>query len=510
MDPRNPRRRTVAVAQKVYDFPLAKVEDQLVSFLKQKRGESTVADMIAGTGLPKYQVEQAAKAALDEYAGRLKVTESGELLYYFPGGMRSTVRGPGPSLKRFWKSFKGTAARVLTLLFKIWIVATLVGYFVLFAALAVLAILASIAASVAGRGDGRSSSRDRGGGFGGMYIVMQLFDLILRMWFWSSILKDPRRKPKPGGRAFYKSVFGFVFGEGDPNRGWNEAERKYVISYIRSHKGVITLEELMAMAGRESDAANALMNRLLLEYEGEPGVTNDGTVVYSFPELMRSSDAAEKALGQVPVLNPSMKQVVPFSANKPRTNGWIMFFNAFNLGFGLYFLGISVVQGAAAISRTGPYLYSFVGRLLLQAGISPVPVLAIVLGIIPVAFSIFFFLVPLFRRIRLARQNEALREETLRKRVMAQVLATPSRVDARDVRPTGTNLDPRDLAGTSRRILERLAAVLKAEPVPLEKEGLFAYRFPELERELADLEAFRRGIDTKRYEVGKTVFDSGQ
>ena len=38
----------MAIAPKVYDFPLAKVEDQLVSFLKKKRGESTVADMIAG------------------------------------------------------------------------------------------------------------------------------------------------------------------------------------------------------------------------------------------------------------------------------------------------------------------------------------------------------------------------------------------------------------------------------------------------------------------------------
>ena len=94
--------------------------------------------------------------------------------------------------------------------------------------------------------------------------------------------------------------------------------------------------------------------------------------------------------------------------------------------------------------------------------------------------------------------------------MMARVLASPALVDPREVKPTGTNLDPRDLPAASRRILDRLAAALKAEPVSLEKEGLFAYRFPELQRELADLEAFRRGIDVKRYEVGKTVFDSGQ
>jgi len=172
--------------------------------------------------------------------------------------------------------------------------------------------------------------------------------------------------------------------------------------------------------------------------------------------------------------------------------------------------GLTEFVRAAALAKTGPYLYSFVGNLLEKAGISAVPVLGIVLGIIPVAFSVLFFLVPLVRKIRLGRRNDAVREETLRRRMMAHVLASPSHVDPRDVRPTGTSLDPRDVPGTSRRILDRIAASLKAEPIPLEKEGLFAYRFKELERELADLEAFRKGIDPKRYEVGKTVFDSGR
>ncbi len=521
----------MAVATKVYDFPLDKVEDQLVSFLKQKRGESTVADMIAGTGLPKYQVEQAAKAALDEYAGRLKVTESGELLYYFPGGMRSTRRGLGPALRRFWKTFTRTSARVLSLLFKIWIVVMLVGYFLAFLAIGVAAIVFSFAASAASRGNSRDGGGGRGGGggmggMGGMYIVLRLFDFLIRMWFWSSLLNNAgggARRQKPPGRPFYKAVFGFVFGEGDPNKGWEEQERKYLISYIRSHKGVLTLEELMALTGGETDAANALVNRLLLEYEGEPGVTDDGTVVYSFPELMRTSSEEARSAGLVTMLNPSSKRIVPFSENKPRTNGWIIFFNAFNLVFGSYFLGISLTQGpavvsqvaaalergAAAAARSGPFLYSFVSSFLLQAGISPVPVIAIALGVIPVAFSAVFFLVPLLRNLRRGRQNDALREETLRKRIMAQVLASPSHVDARDVRPTGTSLDPKDLPARSRRILERMAASLKAEPIPLDKEGQFAYRFAEIERQMSDLEAFRKGIDLKRYEVGKTVFDSG-
>lgn len=344
----------MATVPKVYDFPMAKVEDKLVSFLKTRRGESTVADMISGTGLPKYQVEQAAKVVLDEYAGRLKVTESGELEYYFPAGMRSTVHGLGPSVRRFWKSFTRRTARVLSFLFKIWIVAMLVGYFVAFVAIGVLAIVASVAASAAGRGGRDDRSRGGGGGFGGMFLAMQLLDLILRMWFWSSILgaNNTRRKPREG-RAFYKSVFGFVFGDGDPNKGWEETERKHIISYIQGNKGVITLEELMAMTGREADDANALMNRLLLEFEGEPGVTDNGTLIYSFPELMRTARSAQGALGHVKMETGPVKMPVAFSANKSRTNGWIIFFNTFNLVFGTYFLAISLTQGTAALAKTG-------------------------------------------------------------------------------------------------------------------------------------------------------------
>lgn len=497
------------VSQKVYDFPMPRVEEQLVSYLKRQRGESTVADMIAGTGLPKYQVEQAAKLVLDEYSGRLKVTESGDLLYYFPSGMRSKARGLGPSLRRFWKTFTRGATRVLSFLFKIWIVGMLVGYFVAFVALVVLAIVASFAASAAGRDRG-GGGRDRGGGIGigGSFMFIRLLDLVLRMWFWTTILKDPRRKQQ-SGRAFYKSVFAFVFGDGDPNHGWEEAERKYIIAYIRGQKGVLTLEELMTITGREEQQANTLMNRLLVEYEGEPGVTDNGTVVYAFPALMRTAD--ERASASASLLNPLSKRLVPFSANKKKTNGWIAFFNAFNLAFGSYFLVVSVTMGASALAKTGPALYQMSGNLIATyLGVSPVPFLGIVLGVVPVVFSVLFFLVALLRKLRLDRQNDGIREETLRKRVLSHVLASPSRVDPRDIRPSANGLDPKNFPAACRRIVERLAAAFHAEPVPLEGGTGFAYRFAELERQMTDLQNFRGSIDLRQYEVGKTIFDSGQ
>jgi hypothetical protein len=262
----------------------------------------------------------------------------------------------------------------------------------------------------------------------------------------------------------------------------------------------------MAMTGRDPEEANALLNRFLREFEGEPGVTEDGTVVYSFPSLMRT--ARQEPRAEVPLRMPGSRQPIPFSANARKTNGWIVFFNAFNLAFGSWFLGVTLSQGAAAFAQTGPSLTYYLGQLLQGAGISPVPFTAIVLGAVPVAFSVLFFLVPLLRTRWLARKNAMLREAELRRRVMETVLANPARVEESQVPSAGPGLDPRDLPRARRRLLEKVAAALGADPLPA-GDGTFAWRFKELERQAADLAAFRRGIDLRKYELGRTVFDTG-
>ena len=508
---------------KVYDFPLERVEGQLVSFLRKRGNQSTVADMIAGTGLPKYQVEQTVKAVLDEYSGRLKVTESGEILYSFPTGMRSTKKGFGPAIKRFWSAFKRGAARILSFLFKIWIVVMLVGYFLLFLALMILAIVASFAASAAGGKDRNARSRRGGDGFGAMYLVSRLFNLAFRMWFYSNMFSGGRnaRRMKPDGRAFYKSVFGYVFGEGEPNPGFETAERTRVAEYIRSKRGAILLEELMALTGKEEAEAHSLINRYMLEFEGDPRVTDNGTIVYAFPELLRTTEDQQKAFTAASLDNPLLKKTAPFSANKPRTNGWISFFNLFNLAFGSFFLLFPFTPGMSAVLAGGPastrvpadaltYFYSIVFNLLVRLGAdNPEGILTFALGFIPVAFSALFFLIPMLRSLKLKRENEKIRRENLIKHVVAQILAHPGHVDPRILQIGGADSSPRKPEAERARIVKKLAAFKTAEPVQL-ADGSFAYAFSELEREIADLEDYRGKVDLKSYEVGKTVFDTGQ
>lgn len=497
------------MSARVYDFNLAKVQDTLVSHLRSRRRESTVADLVAGTGLPKYQVEQGLRGVLAEYAGHLKASESGELIYSFPWPMRSTLRGFGPAVRRGARAFLRGAAAVAAFLFKAWIVAMLVGYFLVFLAIAVAAVLAVMAGSMAGD----RNRRGRGGGFApGAALAMRLLDLVLRMWFWSRITGAGRGRPaRERGKPFYRSVFSFVFGDPDPNRGHDGALTRYALAYLRAHRGVITLEEVMAMTGLDAEAAQRLLHRWLVEFEGDPRATDAGTVVYAFPELLRTTAAEQRTFAPVSLAAAPARTPAPFSTNTPRTNGWIVFLNLFNLLFGGYFLFASLApQAAAGIGPGLPALHRLAGMLLAAAGVAnPDPVVAIALGAVPLAFSALLYLVPLVRRWRLARRNEAIRVEGLARRVYERVLADPSRVDPREIRPTGGGMDPARFDAVRGRIFDRFAGAKGAEPEAL-PDGGFVYRFTDLEREQADLARVRAAVDLAKLETGPTVFDSGK
>ena len=503
----------MAPSRALYDFSQRQVGSRLVEALKRRRNASTVADLVAATGLPRVQVESALRPVLDEYGGQLRVTESGELLYYFPDGMRSRTRGFGPSLRRAAGSFLRGAGRVSALLFKVWIVLMLVGYSVLFALILLAAILASVAAAASGRGgDDRGRSRG-GGGFGGTYLASRLFQMLLFMWMfdapagrysgpagpWARSASGPARAPR---RPLYRSVFAFVFGEEDPNRGWEERERIRVIAFLRRRRGVIGLEELMALSGRTPARAQELLNALLVELDGEPSVTEAGTLVFLFPGLLAS---AESAGG--PQSSEAARRTLRFNANPARTNGWIAFFNGFNLLFGAYFLFSSLLPPAPGQGFSS--LYLGLERALGRAGAVPAVLLGVVLGAVPFVFSLLFYLVPLLRAAWVRRINESIRRANLRRAVYFQVLADPGEVDPRRIRPEGGEDGPKDPQREIRRTLDELAAFKQADVEPAEGGG-FLYRFPELARELSDLEAYRRAIDPGRFDVGRTVFDSGE
>jgi hypothetical protein len=490
--------------RKVYDYDRTKVRDQIVSAFRQRKGEAAPADLVAFTGLPKYQIEKELPAVADEYAGRLKVTASGEIVYSFPGGMVSRYRGFGPGVKRFGKLVAKGLKAALTVLFKVWIMAMLVGYFVLFIALAVLAILASIAGDSAGKG----RSRGRSGSMGGMMLGARLIDLFVRIWFYNEVFKTPgqrrhdqdlRSMKRGQRRPLHKAIFSFVFGEPDPNIAHDAVQKRAFIALVRLKKGIILLEDFLGITGLAPAEAEIAINAYLYEFEGSPEVSADGTVYYHFPALLRRVRHDGSGATDAP-----FARIRPFSANEPKANKLYAAINGVNILFGAYFLycslGIGYLPSRAVTATT--YFYWFV--LNLAAGISANPLLliSVVLGLVPVAFSFLFWLVPAWRAVRLKSENERIKSGNLRRLLWSKAVSYPASLKA----PEPTALpevarpaDPR----LPTRLVEEIAAWEAGEPL----DGA-VWRLKELERKLADAETLRAAVRPESYQLGDTVFDT--
>lgn len=498
----------MALEQKVYDYKKDAVRDSIAGAFRKRKGEATIADIVAFTALPKYQVETELPAVADEYGGRLKVTDSGEILYSFPRGFVSRYRGFGPAFRRFLKVAGKVVKSVTAFLFKAWIMVMLVGYFALFVALAVLALLASVAASSAG-GERGGRSRGRSGGLGGLMFATRLIDIIIRIWFYNEVFKSPgqrryetdmRARKRENRRPLSRAIFSFVFGEPDPNAKQDEVEKKAFLALARVKKGVVLLEDFMSITGLSPADAETAINRYLYEFEGIPEVSENGTVYYRFPGLMKRVRSDEAGVTDSP-----MAKVRPFSANAPKANRSYALINGVNLLFGSYFLYSSVFIGyipASAVTG-GTYLYWFVLSLLAQIGLNPMLFASLVLGVVPIAFSFLFWLVPGIRAGRLKAENERIKTANLRRVLYAKAAANPGALKAPEPSALPESARPSN-ARAGVKVLEELAAYEGGTPL----SGGESWRLPELERKLADAAKVRESVNLDEYRLGGTVFDT--
>ncbi len=501
--------------RKVYEYDKGRVRDALVDIFRKRKGEATAADLVALTGLPKAQVEAEVKAVSDEYGARLRVTDSGEILYSFPRGMHSRYRGLGPALKRAWKAFKKGAAAVASFLFKLWIVLMLVGYFVLFLALALLAMLASVAVSASG--NSRDSGSSRGGGFAGAYLTGRLINSIVNIWLYSELFMTPEQRARREAkrrerRPLHKAIFSFVFGDGDPDAGWDSVEKKAFVAFVQANRGVITMPEFLALSGLPPLEAEERINRYLYEFEGSPEVTEGGVIYFFFPGLLRRKDTVDRTFGfSIP-----MRRIAPFSSNPKKANATFCVINGVNVLFGAYFLFQSIAPHANLAAVYGRFadrivmapgfdgFYLFVHQLLGKLGevADPASLIGIALGAVPLAFSLFFYLIPALRSRRLAARNERARIENLRRIAYRAALDSPESLRPESIIVADDAARPRD-SRAAERALRELAAWSGGEP---RADG--SYSFAEIARIKAEAEKVRSRINPADYDLGTVSFDS--
>jgi hypothetical protein len=480
---------------------------KLSEALKKRRRGATAADMAAATALPLAVVRELLPRAADEYSARLEVTESGEIRYSFPRGFVSRYRG----FRAGFNKFVEKAARLVKVLaaglFKVWIMVMLIGYFVLFMFIA----LASLFLTVAARS---SSSDNRRGGGGGLFVSAHVFDLIFRLWFYSELTKSMDRRygspgyraAKPKGRPLHRAIFSFVFGDGDPNRDWETREKKAFIAYVQANRGVVSLPEFMALTGLGPRRAEEEIMARCSEFGGSPELTEEGTLVYRFDELLLRADREDRSFSGASLV----KRLREFSSNKKTMNVWFGLINTVNLGFGAYFLYNALSAGhilTEAQLQTSSYLYAVTYQLSTILTANPLPLIGIGLGLVPLVFSVLFWLVPGLRYVLEKKENEEIKLDNLKKIGFGRIWSKPLAVGEQEIDSPAKECRPRNMAAARDRIIKDMGAYSMPD-VELDETGKPLYAFKELQREKEALARYRASVNPDASSLGKTVFDS--
>ncbi|MDR2633121.1 MAG: hypothetical protein LBC51_05815 [Treponema sp.] len=481
------------------------------AFKKQRKG-ATVADIAAQTALPLNTIRELVPLVADEYAGRLEVTESGEILYSFPQGFTSKYRGFRALLRRFTDTVLEGMKIAGSALFKVWIMVMLVGYFVLFMLIAVAALAVSVASS-SSSSDNRSEGR---GGGGGLFLAGSIFDLIIRIWFYSELTKAvdrsfngryyTERNARPKGKPLYKAIFSFVFGDGDPNGDWTAKEKQGIIAYIQANQGVISLPEYMVLTGCTPPEAEQALSACCVEFGGLPEVTPEGTLVYRFDELLLRADKRDRSFGG----SSRLKRLKQFSSNPAKMNLWFSLINGVNLVFGGYFLFNALNTGAItsqAQFSTASYLYKVTYALSEMLLAHPLPFMVVGLGLVPLIFSALFWLIPSVRYFLTKQENEAIKQENLRKIGYGAMWSRPQGLSSDEIQADRPECRPKDLSAAQNQMIKEMG-VYSIPEVALDTGGKAVYTFPELEREKQALIAYRASINPDASSLGDIIFDT--
>jgi len=310
----------------------ASADQALVTALRGKRGQLTRADAVAASGLPTHVVDESLERLLKEYRSHLAVTEEGELLYSFEPGL---VRRGDPTFGDQVRAAGRWLARAGMWTFKAWITVTLIAYVVAFLVLLIGAMVS-----------GNDRRRSRGGGFG--WVIW----FFMPDWYGHRYRRDPWGRPVPGPdqhrriggkprKKLLQTVYDFVFGPARPLVDPLADERE-ALAYIRENDGRITATDLVALHGWSYRRAEEEATRLLVDYDGEPEVTDDGVLVYAFPGLLKSTDADSardwKPCWQKPEQRPAL------TSNSTTANWVIGAFAGFNVIISFFAAGWARAQ----------------------------------------------------------------------------------------------------------------------------------------------------------------------
>lgn len=491
----------------------------LEASLKNPEGPMTVADAAARSGLALRDVERGLSWLTHEYRGHLRVTEEGQLVYLFPTGFTKPWQ-TRDAITRALAATGKVLAGVARFVVRAWLTLVIFAYAGIFVAVLIALTLA------------RQGSSDRDDGFPGASIGYVLLRVLGDALFWMFHPFSPLaigaydRDPYASGGAwdrqgrsaraerdetpFYEKVNRFVFGPTQPQDDPRAMEQR-LLAEVRAQKGRIGLADVMRVTGLPRAEADPMMARLMLDYDGEVDVSEGGGITYRF-EAIRKTASEARERSPAPAWS-SPRRTLPLTGNTVGSNLLVGMLNGFNLIMALFAL-----QENLTVARI-----VHIVQTLSSPEVVPIPMpydgVPVVLGVVPLVFSIALFLLPLGRALTRSSREKAIAHENGRLGLLREIL---SRVEARapltepalrDAWKRAAGQEPTDKELT-RAIVDLGGDVDLREPAPsrtgprVHDEPAIRYRFIDLETEAEALEEERAAASEEEAKLGKIVFAS--
>jgi hypothetical protein len=287
-------------------MPSSSVVDAVVD----ARGDKVVASDIAtraGVSLSTARKDLTTLASLSR--GDISVSTDGELIYDFPANLKTVLSSNSAKY-----SALQTVEKVWPTLF--WGIRVSFGVALVASIVLIFSTLFFIQASSNSSDDDRR--RDNrgfgggGGGFGGggmgMWFGPSPFDIFyFRPYGSYGYYGKGADRKDPEKMGFLESVFSYIFGDGNPNQELEERRLSLAAQMIRQNNGAVTSEQLAPYcdAPDPSDFSSNFIDEsfvlsIVSQLDGEPRVTEDGDIVYVFPELQVSA-STDKVVPQISV-----------------------------------------------------------------------------------------------------------------------------------------------------------------------------------------------------------------
>lgn len=218
-------------------------------------------------------------------------------------------------------------------------------------------------------------------------------------------------------------------------------------------------------------------------------MSENGAVYGQFDQLLRGTGYLQG--GQIEYYWDEYEPEYELNGNKSGHNLFIGFMNLFNLGFSFLFASglITALVDNAGMSNSSGDLVSLLAFSAASSG-----TISLLLGWIPLIFSLLFFLIPLLRWFKIRKQNRLRVQNNIRKRlykILFETLGQPKTATEITHRVNQNGSVARLSEKQVAQNMETLVLDLKGETA-VSESGQITYAFPLLTLELSEIERLRR------------------